>query len=97
MTTRLVDNPNSTSANIMDNLKGIINQSKENSKYDQKAPSFKTDLPINSLENDENDENKNIQTIEEFFTLKNFMFDKILIILIIGLLAIFIMKAMDFL
>jgi len=96
MTTRLVDNPNSTSANIMDNLKGIINQSKENSKYDQKAPSFKTDLPINSLENNEN-ENENTQTIEEFFTLKNFMFDKILIILIIGLLAIFIMKAMDFL
>jgi len=94
MTTRLVDNPNSTSANIMDNLKGIINQSKENSKYDQKAPSFKTDLPINSLENNENE---NTQTIEEFFTLKNFMFDKILIILIIGLLAIFIMKAMDFL
>jgi len=97
MTTRLVDNPNSTSANIMDNLKGIINQSKENSKYDQKAPSFKTDLPINSLENNENE---NTQTIEEFYTLKNFMIDKILIILIIliiGLLAIFIMKAMDFL
>lgn len=39
---------------------------------------------------------KSDKIIEPFFAFKNIMFDKILIILIVGLLAIFIMKAMEF-
>ncbi len=78
MTTRIIDNPNTPASNILGNLKSIIKQSDENSKYDTHVPSFKSD------------------TIEEFFTIKKYMFDKILIILIICLLALFILKFMDY-
>jgi hypothetical protein len=76
----IVTDPNSKSSNILSNLKHLKNQGSEYSKYDTLSPNFDPDDSV----------------IESFFTFKKFMFDKILIILIIGILAIFIMKCMDF-
>ncbi len=86
MTTKIIDTPNTETSSLIDELKSIHSQGRKYAKYDIHAPSFKIDL------NDPDDE----ETIEQFFTFKKFMFDKIIIILIIGLLAIFIMKAMEF-
>ena len=78
MNQKIIDNPNTLTSKLTNNLLSISDQGLKYSKYDTHAPKFKPD-----------------ETIENFFTFKKFMFDKILIILIIGLLAIFIMKGME--
>ncbi len=81
MTTKIIDTPNTLTSNLIDQLKGINEQGRKYARYDKHAPEFKYEPS---------------EMIEPFFTFKKFMFDKILIIFIIGLLAIFIMKAMEF-
>ena len=82
MDVKIVDDPNSPTSDLIKNLKNISNQRKQYAMYDENVPLFKSD--------------PSEKVVEEFFTFKKFMFDKILVILIIGLLAIFIMKAMDY-
>ena len=86
MSTQIIDDPNSTTSDMIKNLKGIGDQREKYAKYDEKAPSFKSDPATEESQ----------EAIEEFFTFKKFMFDKIIVILIICLLAIFIMKSMEF-
>ncbi len=82
MTIKVIDNPNTPSSIMMNNLKTLSEQRDKYSKYDTNVPNF----------NSEED-----NTVEPFMTFDKFMFDKLLIIIIIGLLAIFIIKGMDIL
>lgn len=81
MATKIVDNPNTPSSKMMNNLKSLADQRDKYSKYDNDVPNFKS----------------NSKSIEPFMTFDKFMFDKLLMIIIIGLLAVFIIKGMDLL
>ena len=79
---QVINDPNSYTSNVMKRLSSLEAQRKKFSQYDKLVSSFKSD-PAEDV-------------IEDFFTFRKFMFDKIIVILIIGLLAIFIMEAMEF-
>jgi hypothetical protein len=79
MNKEIIENPNSITSKIMDDLKNIENQRKKYAKYDSEVQNFKID-------------ESNKENIEEFFIFKDFMYGKILILLIICILALFIIK-----
>lgn len=80
MTIKVIDNPNTPSSKMSNNLKELTEQRDKYSKYDTDVPNFKSG---------------NEDTVEPFMTFDKFMFDKLLIIIVIGLLAVFIIKGMD--
>jgi len=84
MQPNLVNNPNSSSFKLLNELNSLSKQQSHYSIYDNKAPEFKS-----SSQN----------MIEPFFMLNNeygYMFRKLIIILIILILAFFTMKFLDF-
>lgn len=82
MATKIINNPNTPSSIMSQSLTSLSDQRGKYSKYDNNVPNFKHDT-------------QNGSSIETFMTFDKFMFDKLLIIIIIGLLAVFIIKGMD--
>ena len=77
---QLSSNPNSTPIQLIDKLKDLNKQQTVYATYDNHAPQFSSD------------------TIEPFFSSmgNSYMIGRILGILIVCILALFILKAMDF-
>jgi hypothetical protein len=83
MATKIINNPNTPSSIMSNSLTSLSDQRDKYSQYDNNVPNFKPDSQNGT------------SSIETFMTFDKFMFDKLLIIIIIGLLAVFIIKGMD--
>lgn len=76
MMEKVIDDPNTPSSQLLDNLKHISNQGTSYSKYDNEVYSLRDDNEL----------------VESFFTANHYMFNKFLVIVIILVLSLFILN-----